>query len=39
MHINEKKGPAYHTIAISLGFVFTFAVIAGSIWVMTFSYF
>lgn len=39
MHINEKRGPAYHTIAISLGFLFTFAVIAGSIWVMTFSYF
>lgn len=39
MHINEKRGPAYHTMAISLGFLFTFAVIAGSIWVMTFSYF
>ena len=39
MHINERRGPAYHTMAISLGFLFTFAVIAGSVWVMTFSYF
>jgi cytochrome aa3 quinol oxidase subunit IV len=36
MHITEKRGPAYHSIAIALGFLFTFAVIAGSIWVMTF---
>lgn len=36
MHITEKRGPAYHSIAIGLGFLFTFAVIAGSIWVMTF---
>jgi cytochrome aa3 quinol oxidase subunit IV len=37
MHITENRGPAYHTIAIILGFVFTFAVVAGSIWVMTFN--
>jgi cytochrome aa3 quinol oxidase subunit IV len=36
MHITEKNGPAYHSIAIALGFLFTFAVVAGSIWVMTF---
>jgi cytochrome aa3 quinol oxidase subunit IV len=37
MHITEKRGPAYHSIAIALGFLFTFAVVAGSIWVMTFN--
>jgi len=37
MHITEKNGPAYHTMAIALGFLFTFAVVAGSIWVMTFN--
>jgi cytochrome aa3 quinol oxidase subunit IV len=37
MHITEKRGPAYHSIAIALGFLFTFAVVAGSLWVMTFN--
>jgi cytochrome aa3 quinol oxidase subunit IV len=37
MHITEKRGPAYHSIAIALGFLFTFAVVAGSIWIMTFN--
>jgi cytochrome aa3 quinol oxidase subunit IV len=37
MHITEKNGPAYHSMAIALGFLFTFAVVAGSIWVMTFN--
>lgn len=37
MHITENRGPAYHSIAIALGFLFTFAVVAGSIWVMTFN--
>jgi cytochrome aa3 quinol oxidase subunit IV len=39
MHITEKRGPAYHSIAIALGFLFTFAVVAGSLWVMTFNSF
>jgi cytochrome aa3 quinol oxidase subunit IV len=37
MHITEKRGPAYHSIAIALGFLFTFAVVAGSLWVMAFN--
>jgi len=37
MHITEGNGPAYHSIAISLAFLFTIAVVAGSIWVMSFN--
>ncbi|WP_175482240.1 cytochrome o ubiquinol oxidase subunit IV [Thermoflavimicrobium dichotomicum] len=37
MHITESRGPAFHTLAIVLGFLFTFAVVAGSIWIMTFN--
>ena len=37
MHITEGSGPAYHAIAIGIGFLFMIAVIAGSIWVMSFN--
>jgi cytochrome aa3 quinol oxidase subunit IV len=37
MHITEGRGPAYHTIAIVLGFLFTLTIIFGSIWVMSFN--
>ncbi|WDL96284.1 cytochrome o ubiquinol oxidase subunit IV [Alicyclobacillus sp. ALC3] len=36
MHVTESPGPKYHVIALSLGIIFTFAVVAGSVWIMTF---
>lgn len=36
MHVTESPGPKYHVLALSLGIVFTFAVVAGSVWIMTF---
>lgn len=37
MHITEKHGPAYHVVTLSVGLFFTFAIIAGSLWIMTFT--
>ena len=37
MHITEKHGPAYHVITLSIGLFFTFAIVAGSLWIMTFT--
>ncbi|CAB3393151.1 cytochrome o ubiquinol oxidase subunit IV [Kyrpidia spormannii] len=37
MHVTEGNGPAFHSVAILLGFVFTFAVVLMSMWIMTFS--
>jgi cytochrome o ubiquinol oxidase operon protein cyoD len=36
MHINEGPRPRLHVTALALGLFFTFCVIAGSIWVMSF---
>jgi cytochrome o ubiquinol oxidase subunit IV len=36
MHFTEFPGTPYHTVALALGLIFTFTVIVGSIWVMTF---
>lgn len=36
MHVTESPGPKYHVMALSLGIIFTFAVVAGSVWIMTF---
>jgi cytochrome aa3 quinol oxidase subunit IV len=36
MHFTESAGPRYHVSALALGFVFTFCIVAGSIWIMTF---
>lgn len=37
MHVTEGNGPAFHSVAILLGFVFTFAIVLMSMWIMTFS--
>ena len=36
MHITESHGPKYHVLSLLLGAVFTIAIVAGSIWIMTF---
>ncbi|KUO96338.1 cytochrome o ubiquinol oxidase subunit IV [Ferroacidibacillus organovorans] len=36
MHIRDSPGPRYHIVALALGLLFTFAIVAGSIWIMTF---
>ncbi|QSO52213.1 cytochrome C oxidase subunit IV family protein [Alicyclobacillus curvatus] len=36
MHVTESKGRPFHVWLLGLGFAMTFAVVAGSIWVMTF---
>ncbi|MCF8566758.1 cytochrome C oxidase subunit IV family protein [Alicyclobacillus tolerans] len=36
MHFWEALGPRYHMLALTLGGVFAVAIIAGSIWIMTF---
>lgn len=38
MHVTERhNGPRYHVIGLTLGLIFTFAIVAGSIWIMTFN--
>src|SRR5579875_1401011 len=36
MHFTYSHGPKYHVVALSLGLIFTVAIVAGSIWIMTF---
>lgn len=36
MHITEKVGHRWHVWMLSLGFLFTFAIVGGSMWIMTF---
>ncbi|MDI3256461.1 MAG: cytochrome C oxidase subunit IV family protein [Kyrpidia sp.] len=36
MHVTEGDGPAFHSAALVLGFIFTFAVVLMSMWIMTF---
>lgn len=37
MHVTEGEGPSYHVMALVLGALFTFTIIGGSIWIMTFN--
>lgn len=36
MHFTESRGPRYHITGLSLALFFTFCIVAGSIWIMTF---
>lgn len=36
MHITERIGPRYHVLGLMLGAVFVIAIVAGSIWIMSF---
>lgn len=36
MHITESYGPAWHVWMLALGVVLVVAIVAGSIWIMTF---
>ncbi|WP_027724549.1 cytochrome o ubiquinol oxidase subunit IV [Tuberibacillus calidus] len=37
MHIRESEEPHYNILAIALGIIFVFAIVAGSAWIMTFN--
>ncbi|MGV3487390.1 MAG: cytochrome o ubiquinol oxidase subunit IV [Tuberibacillus sp.] len=37
MHIKESEEPHYNILALILGAVFVFAIVAGSAWIMTFN--
>lgn len=37
MHVTEGDGPPYHSLALILGLVFTFAIALMSIWIMGFN--
>lgn len=37
MHFMESDGPAYHVIGLAFAIVFTLAIVAGSMWIMTFN--
>lgn len=39
MHVTDKpdEGPSWHGITLILGFVIVFTIVAGSIWIMSFS--
>ncbi|UZJ79746.1 cytochrome o ubiquinol oxidase subunit IV [Fictibacillus sp. KU28468] len=37
MHIREGEKPRYHVMALVLGAVMVFTIVAGSIWIMTFN--
>lgn len=37
MHLMESDGPAYHVIGLIFGVIFTIAIVAGSLWIMTFN--
>jgi cytochrome o ubiquinol oxidase subunit IV len=37
MHIRESEKPRYNVLAIILGVVFVFTIVAGSAWIMTFN--
>ena len=37
MHIREGEGPKYNVMALILGIVVVFTIVAGSMWVMTFN--
>ncbi|MGD8192320.1 cytochrome o ubiquinol oxidase subunit IV [Brevibacillus ginsengisoli] len=37
MHIREGEGPKYNVMALILGVVVVFTIVAGSMWIMTFN--
>ncbi|MDA8352491.1 MAG: cytochrome C oxidase subunit IV family protein [Firmicutes bacterium] len=37
MHLSDKSGPSYIGVSMSYAFFFAIAVVAGSIWVMSFN--
>jgi cytochrome o ubiquinol oxidase subunit IV len=37
MHIRDGKGPRYNVMALILGIVFVFTIVAGTTWIMTFN--
>lgn len=38
MHFLERdEGPAFHAMGLALGLIFTIAIVAGSMWIMTFN--
>ncbi|GGE44129.1 hypothetical protein GCM10011391_23660 [Pullulanibacillus camelliae] len=37
MHFTESDGPAYHIIGLAIGIINTIAIIAGTLWIMTFN--
>lgn len=36
MHVTESRGHPWHAWMLGLGFIFVIAIVAGSIWIMTF---
>ncbi|MBX5436433.1 MAG: cytochrome C oxidase subunit IV family protein [Alicyclobacillaceae bacterium] len=36
MHVTEGDGPPFHSVALVLGLIFTFAIALMSIWIMSF---
>lgn len=38
MHVTEKVGHTWHIWMLALALFFTFAIIAGSVWIMTFGW-
>ncbi|MCL6517214.1 cytochrome C oxidase subunit IV family protein [Alicyclobacillus sp.] len=38
MHVTEGDGPPFHSMALVLGLIFTFAIALMSIWIMSFHY-
>jgi cytochrome o ubiquinol oxidase subunit IV len=37
MHVRDGKGPRYNVMALILGIVFVFTIVAGTTWIMTFN--
>ncbi|GAA4719781.1 cytochrome o ubiquinol oxidase subunit IV [Brevibacillus fulvus] len=37
MHIREGEGPKYNVMALILGIVIVFTIVAGSMWIMSFN--
>ncbi|WP_249226578.1 cytochrome o ubiquinol oxidase subunit IV [Alicyclobacillus mengziensis] len=37
MHVTEGDGPPYHSLALILGLIFTFAIALMSVWIMGFN--
>lgn len=37
MHIRDGEGPRYNVMALILGIVFVFTIVAGTTWIMTFN--
>lgn len=37
MHIRDGEGPRYNVMALILGLVFVFTIVAGAMWIMSFN--